>query len=337
MKSKPDFADYVHTFFLKYLPLQRGLSRNTISSYSYAFLLFYDFCRNVKKIRQDKLKFANINKPLVEDFCIWLETKKHNSISTRNQRLAAIHSLFLYIQTETIEQTALCRDILEIPIKKMTKLPPTYLTVEETTILLSMPDTNNKQGLRDLALLLLLYDTGARAQELIDLCVGDINFGKETTVKLFGKGNKTRVVPITPETAKILKWYMKKHMIDQVDQAIFVNRSKVKLTNMGITYILKKYVALAKKANPQLYKYPISPHMIRRSKGSHLIQGGVNIYYVRDFLGHASVVTTERYVRNNPEVIRKAIEKSSKSVNPECNFYNTNEKQTMMNFLKSFN
>jgi len=333
--SKPDFADYVHTFFVKYLPLQRGLSKNTISSYSYAVMLFYDYCKTVRHIRQDKLTFAKISKALVEDFCIWLETSKHSSASTRNQRLAAIHALFLYIQSEAVGQTALCRDILEIPVKKTAVMPPTYLTVEETTSLLSTPNIHCKRGRRDLALLLLLYDTGARAQELINLCVGDITFSRETTVKLFGKGSKTRIVPIMPDTTNILQGYMKEHKLQQFDQPLFVNRSNAKLTSMGITYVLKKYVELAKGVNPHMFKYPISPHMMRRTKGSHLIQGGVNIYYVRDFLGHASVVTTERYVRNNPEVIRKAIEKASESISPNTDYYDEDEKQTMMDFLKS--
>jgi integrase/recombinase XerD len=333
--NKPDFADYVHMFFLKYLPLQRGLSKNTISSYSYAVMLFYEYCRTARNIRQDKLIFAKINKTLVEDFCMWLEAEKHNSASTRNQRLAAIHALFLYIQTEAIEQTALCRNILEIPIKKTVTMPPTYLTVEETTLLFAMPDTRSEHGRRDLALLLLLYDSAARAQELIDLCVGDITFGKETTVKLFGKGGKTRVVPIMSETSKVLKGYMKEAKIGQSDQPLFTNRSKTKLTDTGITYILKKYIALAKKDTPQMFKDSVSPHMLRRTKASHLIQGGVNIYYVRDFLGHVSVLTTERYAKNNPEVIRKAIEKASKCVSLEHDYYDQDEKQAMMEFLKS--
>jgi len=333
--NKPDFADYVHLFFLKYLPLQKGLSKNTISSYSYTLMLFYDYCKTVRHIRQDKLTFAKINKTFVVDFCLWLETERHNAISTRNQRLAAIHALFLYIQTEVVEQTALCRDILDIQEKKTVTMPPSYLSVEETTLLFAMPDTLHKQGRRDLALLLLLYDSGARVQELIDLCAGDIMLGKEATVKLFGKGQKTRTVPIMPETANILKGYMMEYKIRQFDQTIFVNRSNTKLTDMGVTYILKKYVALAKKVNPHMFKDPVSPHMMRRTKGSHLIQAGVNIYYVRDFLGHASVVTTERYARNNPEVIRKAIEKASNLLSPDTEYYDDKEKNDMMDFLKS--
>jgi integrase/recombinase XerD len=332
--NNSNFADYVHMFLLKYLPLQRGLSKNTISSYSYAIMLFYNFCKFDRNIRPDKLIFSKIDKSMVNDFCIWLEKEKHNSSSTRNQRLAAIHSLFLYIQSEATEQTALCRDILEIPIKKTALSPPTYLTVEETKLLFSMPNIYIEKGRRHLTILLLLYDTGARAQELIDLCKGDIIFANETTVKLFGKGRKTRIIPIMPETAKILKGYIKESNIRQVDQPIFVNRSNVKLTNMGITYILKKYVGMAKKTNPDLFKIPVSPHMMRRTKGSHLIQNGVNIYYIRDFLGHSSIVTTERYIRNNPEVIRKAIERASEHLNPS-NFYDKEKKQTMITFLKS--
>lgn len=334
--NKPNFADYVHMFFIKYLPLQRGLSKNTISTYSYAIMHFYDYCTTVKHIRQDKLTFERINKALVEEFCMWLELEKHNSISTRNNRLAAIHALFLYIQTEAVEQTALCRDILEIPVKKNVTLPPTYLTVEETSLLFAMPDTSCKRGRRDLALILLLYDSGARAQELIDLCVKDITFGNEPTVRLFGKGSKTRIVPIMPETENVLKGYMKEYKIEEFNQHIFVNKSNRKMTGMGITYILKKYTNIAKKANPHMFKDSISPHMMRRTKGSHLIQAGLNIYYVRDFLGHVSVVTTERYVRNNPEVIRKAIEKSSTRISPQQHdHYSKYEKDAMTEFLKS--
>lgn len=332
---KPNFADYVHLFFCRYLPLQRGVSKNTITSYSYAVMLFYIFCKNINNVKEHKLTFSSINKALVEDFCIWLETERNNSISTRNQRLSALHALFSYIQTEDIEQIALCRDILEIPLKNSKIKPLAYLTEEEVTILFRLPNKNVKKGRRDIALMLLLYDTGARAQEFVNLCVKDIRFGKEVTVQLFGKGNKTRIVPITPETGEIVKGYMKENDIEQLDQLLFTNRSKNKLTNMGITYILKKYVVLAKKAYPSMFTEPISPHMIRRSKGSHLIQNNVNIYYVRDFLGHSSVITTERYARNNPEVIRKAIEKSSNKIILDKDYYNEKEKQVMMDFLKS--
>lgn len=333
--KKLDFADCIHIFFNKYLPLQKGLSKNTISSYSYSIMLFYKYCRAVKNIRPDKLTFAKINRSLVVDFCLWLETERKNSVTSRNLRLAALHSLFLFIQTEVVEQTALCRDILEIKEKRTATIPPTYLTVEETELLLKMPDIHSKQGRRDLTLLLLLYDSGARAQELIDLSAGDIIFGRETTVKLSGKGKKDRIVPITPETASILKGYMKEHNLHQYDQPLFVNRSNTRLTNMGITYILKKYGTSAYRSNPDKFRNSISPHLMRRTKGSHLIQAGVNIYYVRDFLGHASVLTTERYCRNNPEVIRKAIENASNLVIPDTGYYNAKEKNDMMDFLKS--
>jgi integrase/recombinase XerD len=334
--NNPEFADCVYSFFMKYLPLQRGLSQKTIASYSCALMLFYEYCEKVKHIRQHKLTFEKINKALVEDFCLWLEIQRHNSGSTRNQRLAALRSLFFYIQSEAVAQTALCRDILSIPEKKTPVSPPRYLTVEETTILFSLPDIHSKHGRRDLALLLILYDSGARAEELTNLRIGDIMFGKEATVKLFGKGSKTRIIPIMPETANILKGYMKENKLDKFDQLLFENRSHTKLTTMGISYILNKYITMAKTVNPQLFRHSVSPHLMRSTKGSHLIQGGANIYYVRDFLGHVSVITTERYVKNNPEVIRKAIEEASANVNPNSDYYDDNAKQTMTDFLKTF-
>jgi integrase/recombinase XerD len=276
-----------------------------------------------------------INKSLVENFLEWLESERGNCAVTRNQRLSALKSLFLYIQSESIVHIALCQDILSIKDKKTPVNPPRYLMVEETKILFSMPDTNNSQGRRDLTLLLLLYDTGARAGELVELKIGDISFGKEARVKLYGKGRKTRIVPITPETAKILNGYMHEKRLNEPSQLLFQNRSHAKLTTTGISYILKKYVEQGKKLYPEMFNLTISPHLLRSTKASHLIQGGANIYYIRDFLGHTSVITTERYARNNPEVVRKAITDASSNLAGNMEFYDKNDKSIMLDFLKS--
>ena len=158
--------------------------------------------------------------------------------------------------------------------------------------------------------------------------------GKTPTVKLFGKGNKTRVVPITQKTSEMLQGYIKENRISRTDQYLFENPSHKKLTTVGVTYILKKYVKMGKRIHPDMFNISVFPHLLRSTKASHLIQGGANIYYIRDFLGHASVVTTERYAKNNPEVVRNAISKASSDLIGDTK-YDDNEKSAMLEFLKS--
>src|SRR6056297_2099850 len=150
---KKMFADYVHTYLLKYLPLQKGASENTCASYSHAFLEFYKFCRDKRKIQSHKLDFKDIDKQMVKDFCLWLEKEKNNSPQTRNLRLSAIHSLFRYIERESAEHIALCRDVISIPLKKIPIKPPSYLTKSEVEKLLRIPDATKKSERRDFVLL----------------------------------------------------------------------------------------------------------------------------------------------------------------------------------------
>jgi len=261
--------------------------------------------------------------------------KRNNCAASRNQRLSALKSLFQYIQSESVIYTVLCRDIMSIPEKKTPTAPPKYLTVEEMEVMFSMPNIQTRHGRRDLVLLLLLYDTAARAGELVELKAGDVSFGKTPTVKLFGKGSKTRVVPITSKTADMLQGYIKENQINRMNQFLFENRSHDKLTTVGVAYILKKYVEMGKQLHPDMFRMTISPHLLRSTKASNLIQGGANIYYIRDFLGHSSVVTTERYAKNNPEVVRNAISKASSDLVGDTEYYSDSEKSAMFEFLKS--
>jgi len=334
-ESKPDFADYIYSYFMKYLPLQRGLSRSTISSYSYSLMLLYQFYKSERGIPYEKLTLDRIDKKVVEDYLLWLEVSRNNCAATRNQRLSALKSLFQYIRSESVVYTALCYNILSIPEKKTPTATPKYLSAEEMKVLLSMPNIQTKHGRRDLTLLLLLYDSAARAGELVELKAGDISFGKTPTVRLFGKGNKTRVVPITQKASGMLQGYVKENRISNADQYLFENRSHEKLTTAGVSFILKKYVEMGKQLHPDMFSVSISPHLLRSTKASHLIQGGANIYYIRDFLGHASVVTTERYAKNNPEVVRNAIGKASVDLTGDAEYYDVSEKSTMLEYLKS--
>ena len=190
-----DFPKSLADFLTKYLPAERGMSNNTIASYRMTFILLVSFMDEYKGIKPQKLVFSDLTKKCIEEFLNHLEQVRKCSASTRNVRLAELHSFFNFVQFEWPEQLDECRRILSIKLKKAKQGTINYLTVEGIQLLLSQPDLSTKKGIRDLALLALMYDCGARVQEIIDLNPGSIRLTKPYTVKLVGKGNKARIVP----------------------------------------------------------------------------------------------------------------------------------------------
>jgi site-specific recombinase XerD len=312
-----DFAYYLTDFLSKYLPGTAGLSSNTIMSYRDTFSVFLEFCSEQKKIKPEKFSLDNLNRKLVEEYLEWLEKTRKCIASTRNVRLAAIHSFCRYLQMEFPDYIHWVQQILSIPIKKTKKMSVEYLVLDAMKVLLEKPDKMTKEGRRDRVLLSLLYDSGARVQELADLKVGDIRTASPSTVKLTGKGNKSRIVPLMKPMTELLKQYLKENNLTEpyaLDHPLFSNRSKNKLTRAGIAYIVKKYAGEAIKENPELFPNKLSPHCFRHTKAIHLLQSGVNLVYIRDFLGHVDIKTTEIYVRIDGEMKRKALEKSNSNV-----------------------
>lgn len=301
-----DFSKHLSNFLSSYLPGLKNVSKNTISSYCDTFRLFLTYCRDERNMPIEKMRMVSLTAELVCDFLNWLEQERGCGIATRNQRLAAIHSFIRFVQTEAPENIMLCQKILEIPFRK--RLEPTvkYLSTDEVKQILELPDTTTRSGRRDLALLCLLYDSGARVQELADLSVRHVRLAHPSTIQLTGKGNKSRLVPITANTAALLKNYLEEERLSSPEKAdcpLFFNRQRKRLTRAGITYVLKKYSGVQ---NPALTS--LTPHIFRHSKAMHLLQAGVNIVYIRDFLGHSDLKTTEIYARADPEARRAALE-----------------------------
>jgi site-specific recombinase XerD len=224
--------------------------------------------------------------------------------------------------------------LLSIKPKHAPKKAIDYLSIEELKRIFSMPKINTVQGKRDLAILTLLYDSGARVQELIDLKYRDLRLDNPATIKLTGKGNKARIVPLMPDTAKILNVYTCSAMNFNHDQQLFLNRSNSKLSRSGIEYIIKKYVKQASEVNSRLLGKKVTPHIFRHSKAMHLVQANVNIIYIRDILGHVSVQTTEVYAKADSRAKRKALEEASKNIVPNTKF--TKEKENeLLDWLDS--
>jgi len=308
-----DFAYSLTSYLSKYLPGEVGASSNTIQSYRDTFSILIKYCASNKGIPAEKLSLNQLDRKLIEDFLSWLETERKCSVSTRNQRLAAIHTFFRYLQLEQPHALYQHQQILAIPMKKTSKKSINYLTLDAIKNLLDMPDRDTKGGRRDLVLLSLIYDSGARVQEIADVKVADVRLNKPATVKLTGKGNKTRIVPLMEPMAKLLEQYLKDNKLNLPqcnEYPLFRNNTGNKLTRSGISYILKKYFGEAKEAFPECFLDKISPHVLRHSKAMHLLQSGINLIYIRDLLGHVNVQTTEVYAKADSSMKRKALEEA---------------------------
>jgi len=207
--TETDFARHVTGFLSRYLPGERNLSTNTIASYRDAVKLFLVFCDTVEKMKPDKIRMSDINPELLTQYLAWLEGERRCGVATRNQRLAAFKSFFHYVAAMEPEHLLLCQRILGIPMKKLARRPMSFFSPEGLHRLLSQPNTTTPKGRRDHALLVLLYDSAARVQEICDLRVRDLRFEPPATVTLHGKGRKTRIIPVTTKTASIVEDYLK--------------------------------------------------------------------------------------------------------------------------------
>lgn len=314
-----DFAHCLSSYLAMYLPGQVGLSENTIMAYRDTFKLVLLFAEKKRQLRPEKITLENFNIDFILDFLSWLERERGNSIATRNQRLAALRAFARYVRTRYPEYLLETQKIINLKAKRKPTPSMPHLSPDSVRDILAEIDSSNKYGRRDIALISLMYDSGARVQEICDLRIRNIRLEKPYTVILTGKGNKSRAVPIMANTASILSNYLvENHLnsIEKLDASLFFNHQRGKLTRAGITYIFKKYCDAVRKNNPQM-PFKLSPHVLRHSKAMHMLQAGVNLIYIRDFLGHVHVETTEVYAKTDTEMKRKAIEAAQIQITPD--------------------
>ena len=268
-----DFSVQVTHFLTHYLAGQRNLSPNTIKAYRDVFTLLLRYCRDARGMALERLSLADIDAPLVEAFLDHLTNDRHASIPTRNHRLAALHAFFRYVQSEVPEHLLQCQQILAIPLRRHARPIVGYLSKEYLAEILAQPDLYSQSGRRDAVLLSLLYDTGARVQELVDLSAGDVRLDPPPQVRLMGKGRKMRAVPLIDPTTEILRTYLRENALDRpehFDRPLFQNRQGGRLSRSGVRYILEKYVGAVRKIHPG-FTQPVSPHSFRHTKGMHLL------------------------------------------------------------------
>ncbi len=313
--KKTDFTKALTSYFSTYLPETCGVSPNTCNSYRDAFKLLLLYFQEEKGVPANSIELRMLNRNLASDFLDWLEVQRKVSVTTRNQRLAAMKAFAHYVQYRNPEYLENCTDIIAMRPKKHEKPVIPFLTEEELKALLAQPDPSTRHGLRDLTLLSLLYDSGARVQEITDLKLKDIRLTNPAMVTLTGKGRKARQVPLMKETCKLLDAYIRNFNLNSepLTSPLFFNQKGQALSRYGITYILKKYVSQAELDSDTR---KISPHVLRHTKAMHLLRAGVNMIYIRDFLGHVDISTTEVYARIDAEMKRKVFEEKVPNFTP---------------------
>jgi site-specific recombinase XerD len=307
-----DFARYLSGFLGSYLPGVRNLSSNTIKSYRDTFRLLLLYCRDEIRMQPEKITLETLTDRVVLEFLSWLQKSRQCGIATRNQRLAAVHAFFRYVQLEEPVLLVSCQRILGIPFKHGEKRAIEHLTPEALQLILIQPDVRCSEGRRDLTILSLLYDSGARVQELADLRVADVRLEEPPVVRLTGKGNKSRYVPLMRNTVALLERYLNEYRADRdvsPSTPLFVNRRGFALTRAGIAYILNKYTKAARRKSA-VVPTSVTPHVLRHTKAMHLYQSGVPLVYIRDLLGHVNIETTDVYARADTEMKRQALEKA---------------------------
>ncbi|SFC79780.1 tyrosine-type recombinase/integrase [Ruminococcus albus] len=339
MKNRVTSFAYITTrFFQVYLPGERGYSEATIASYLDTFKQLLVYCKENLGKSPDKLVVSDISKDVILGFLKKLEDDGR-SVSTRNQRLAAIKCFFRYIGYSFPEYLDTSSMIVGIKMKKQPKPIVSYMSVDGVSCVLNQPDMNRRSGYRDALMLTILYDCAARVTEITKIRIGDIRTEHPSTIVLHGKSAKDRIVPLSSKTADLISSYLQQTGLNNVenkDKLLFVNRTGKQLTRAGVAYILKKYVEAARVEHPEMIPDKFSPHCMRHSKAMHLLHAGVAIIYIRDFLGHESVKTTEVYAKVDGKSKREALDAAYTAAIEDSNIPKSswNDDNDLMAFLK---
>lgn len=332
---KNDFAPLLSRFLGNYLPDIKAVSPHTIASYSDTFRLFLEYCRDECYLKAEKMCIHDISCLIVTGFLEWLEKGRGCTVSTRNQRLAAVCSFLRYAQVYSPASAGEIQKILSIPYKKKAVPEISYISFEDMKRILSLPDCGTEKGRRDRMMLLVLYDTGARVSELTGLKVRDLRLDPPAKATLYGKGRKHRSVPLMDETRDLLREYLHESgLMDNASQMklVFRNQKAEEFTRAGISYIINKYVDKAREQSSTIPE-KVTPHIFRHSKAMHLLQAGVNIIYIKDILGHSDVTTTQQYLRADMAMKEEALNKAKIDIHPQASVSSWTEDKDLLDWL----
>jgi site-specific recombinase XerD len=313
--KKHDLGTLIRNFFDQYLVSQRGLSGHTVLAYRDTWKLFLQFASRRHRKTSVGLTLEHLKADTVRRFLDYLERERHNAVPTRNNRLAAIHSFFQYVAETDPRYLAHCESILAVRFKRHAQRVPEYLERQEVLKIFSQINCQTRLGRRDDALLRLLYNTGMRAQELVNLDVNHVRFSRPYHVRILGKGRKERTCPLWTETVQAIKTYLIARSV-RLDEAVplFVNAEGNRLSRFGLRHIIAHRVAEGAKVCPSLFTRKVTPHTWRHTTAMHLLQSNVDLNMIRSWLGHASIETTHGYVEIDLEMKRKTLQSAEKMI-----------------------
>lgn len=321
---------WIRHFLMEYLVGERNLSQNTLVSYRDTFVLLLPFVAQRTGKPIEKLSVSDIQSSVVRSFLQHIEEHRNCCVATRNQRLAAIRALAHFLGERSPEYIAWSAEIWSIPFKKTFTPAVGYLEKREMDALLDAPDRNKPQGRRDYSLLLFMYNTGARASEVAQVAIRDLNFQGIPSVRILGKGNKERYCPLWALTVENLH-----HLVDgrASSEPVFLNRYGQSITRFGIYFLVERCVSKAIHKVPSLRSKRIYPHTIRHTSAVHLLRSGVDINTIRAWLGHVSLDTTHIYAEVDLEMKAKALNHCEIFGTSEDTRWNNNP--DLLDFLKS--
>ena len=312
-RRKPNvLGRLIGRFFEQYLPHLRGLSTHTIKSYRDALVLFLRFASEDAKRPVERLDIADFDRDRVMRFLDHIETVRGNGVATRNARLAALHTFARFLAAERPQHLEMLQAVLGIPFKRGAREAPIeYFETQEMAALMQSIDRTAPGGQRDYALFALLFNTGARVQEILDLRVRDIRLDPPHQVRLRGKGGKLRLCPIWPNTARLLRKLIDSQLPDTDEDPaaaiLFRNQRGGPLTRFGVRYRLRKHLAASHAVAPTLRDKRLHPHSLRHTTAIQLLKADVDFATISQWLGHASVNTTMRYARADVDLKRAAL------------------------------
>lgn len=326
------FSKLVQEFLTTYIIGECNYSINTKSSYSTTFHLLLEFMDENKNIKPNKIEIETITKEVIVQFLNWLETNRNVSIQTRNQRLACIKSFYKYVQSNELDLFDTCSLILSIKNKKVPNKIISYFSEEEIKIMINY--LNNIKDLKKLTMICVLYETGARVSEFINIKLSDLNLSDNASITLYGKGNKTRIVPISGELVKLINKYLKKVYMNYSDSYLFYSNYKKRYERTSINKMINGLIQTLKVNYSNYFKGIYHPHSFRHTKATHLYNNGTPLLYVKEFLGHSTISSTEIYATPDSKKQREEILKNSESINTK-NKYSNNKKDDLDNWLKN--
>lgn len=309
-KSSPELAQLIQGFFEEYLPGLRGMSSHTIRSYRDALVLFLRFLSRESRRGIEALEITDLTADHVESFLLSLERQRHNGIATRNTRLATLHTFARFVVLRRPQRLAQFQAVLNVPFKRGARQAPIeYFEASELDALFKSIDRSTTHGMRDYALFALMFNTGARVQEVLDLTAADLRLEPPYQVRLRGKGNKLRLCPLWPATIKCLRAYLDRRPITPSEPTLrlFTNRNGATLTRFGVRYLLRKYVTAAAARAPTLRGKSLHPHCMRHTTALSLLKSGVDFATISQWLGHSALNVTMRYARADLDLKRAAL------------------------------